>query len=894
VRNLLWAIVALMGLGCDPNLEQECGDSEDCPVGEGCYAGVCARSPDADKDVDGMTGKADGSVPDGNNNRPDGDQNDAGPGGNGGEGGNIGGQGGGGEGGIGGTGGNAGEGGGIEPDAGPGGSGGEGGIGGTPCVPSAEVCNGADDDCDNQVDENFEVGAGCESDDPGVCQAAGMIECQPDGTAACNAEAGEPAEQEFCDGLDNDCDGQTDEGFDLGAECGNGVGACEANGVMVCGQDGRSAVCSADALPESGESCDGVDNDCDGVVDDPYVIGAECTVGDGACQAEGHRVCSADGQSWTCDADPLPPGVERCNGIDDDCDGETDEDFELGAECEEGLGICRSPGSWVCGEAGERSCRLDRRQPPLPEICDGLDNDCDGQVDNGANGPLTQDCYSGPAGTAAVGICRRGTQTCANGRFGSCMGEITPAAESCNGIDDDCDRAIDDGVPGVGTPCNTGLPGICRNGETACRGAAGIICDDSKAPAPMPEQCNGADDDCDGDIDETGCACTPGVESPCYDGPAGSAGRGLCEAGTKVCENAIGQYSACVGQVLPVPETCNGQDEDCDGMVDDGLGLGAACFAGTGACRQEGVIECDGAGGTRCSAVVGNGQAEDCNGIDDDCDGLVDEGPDGAPLTRGCYNGRPGSQDVGTCVSGVQTCSGGEFDGCIGEIIPTLELCDGRDEDCDGVVDNGYGVGARCEVGVGACLMHAYSLCSADGLSTVCPVQPGQPAEEICDGTDNNCDGTVDEGCDPTDTDEDGVPDIWDNCPAVANPNQVDVDSDGWGEACDCADNSPTQNPGQPEECDAVDNDCDGRINEGVPGCRCNDRDGDGYPDCGTSYPNGVGAPPDALVIQDNGIDQNDCADDAGAINPGAPEICLPRGQDDNCNGQIDEGLQCN
>jgi MYXO-CTERM domain-containing protein len=79
---------------------------------------------------------------------------------------------------------------------------------------------------------------------------------------------------------------------------------------------------------------------------------------------------------------------------------------------------------------------------PSAETCNGRDDDCDGRVDDG----LTRDCYTGPAGTRDRGVCRAGSQSCANGNWGACGGEVLPRAEVCNRADDDCDGRVDDGV----------------------------------------------------------------------------------------------------------------------------------------------------------------------------------------------------------------------------------------------------------------------------------------------------------------------------------------------------------------------------------------------------------------------------------------------------------------
>jgi hypothetical protein len=98
-------------------------------------------------------------------------------------------------------------------------------------------------------------------------------------------------------------------------------------------------------------------------------------------------------------------------GIDNDGDG-----YVVGCDCDDGNA---------------------NSYPSAAELCDGLDNNCDGQVDEA----LVIACGSN------VGVCQQGTQTCVNGQYGTCVGEVGPTAELCDGLDNNCDGQVDEGCP---------------------------------------------------------------------------------------------------------------------------------------------------------------------------------------------------------------------------------------------------------------------------------------------------------------------------------------------------------------------------------------------------------------------------------------------------------------
>ncbi|MEZ4435964.1 MAG: MopE-related protein [bacterium] len=126
------------------------------------------------------------------------------------------------------------------------------------------------------------------------------------------------------------------------------------------------------------ERCNGQDDDCDGRFDEDFpTLGQPCSVGQGACRADAAIVCTLDGRGVTCDAVLEAPEDERCNGTDDDCDGRVDEGTAGGACVTGDPGVC-GPGALSCVRGG-LVCVAE--QGPSREVCDGVDDDCDGATD---------------------------------------------------------------------------------------------------------------------------------------------------------------------------------------------------------------------------------------------------------------------------------------------------------------------------------------------------------------------------------------------------------------------------------------------------------------------------------------------------------------------------------
>ncbi|MBX7141849.1 MAG: hypothetical protein K1X63_12290, partial [Chitinophagales bacterium] len=726
-----------------------------------------------------------------------------------------------------------------------------------------------------------------------------------------------PGATEVCNGIDDDCDTQIDEGVqntyyadtdnDGYGSPGSSTQACTApSGYVSDNTDCNDG--DINVNPGATEVCNTIDDDCDFLIDE----GVQSTF---YADADGDGFGDLAVTTTACSA----PSGYVSNSLDCDdtqylyADGDGD-GYGAGAPV-------------ACGVSSNNDCNDGNINvhPGATEVCNGIDDDCANGIDDG----LTFTTYYADADGDGYGA-GTGASYCSNPGTGYSLtntdcndGDINVnpgATEVCNGIDDDCANGVDDGLTfttyyadadGDGYGAGSGTS-YCSN-PGAGYSLTNTDCNDGdiNVNPGATEVCNGIDDDCANGVDD-------GLTFTTYyaDGDGDGYGAG---SGTSYCSNPGAGYSLTnddcndgnAGINPAATEICgNAIDDNCNTLVDDGCtqftfyadadgdsygdpGHDTTVFVNT---PPVGFVT----NNTDCNdgnASVNPGATEVCNGIDDDCDTQIDEGVQNTYYADNDNDGYGAGSAILACTqpAGTSTNNSDCNDGS-GAINPgAQEICNsGVDDDCDGLADDadpsvtgqgtyyadadgdGYGAGAA----ILACVQPANtSVNNTDCNDGVGAINPG--ATEVCNGIDDDCANGVDDGL-------------------IFTTYYADADGDGYGAGTgtsycsnpgagysltnnDCNDGNAAVNPGATEVCNGIDDDCANGIDDGLTFTTYYaDADGDGYgAGSGTSYCSNPGA--------GYSLTNNDCNDGNAAVNPAATEVC--NGIDDNCANGIDDGL---
>lgn len=591
--------------------------------------------------------------------------------------------------------------------------------------PPAEVCDGLDNDCDSRVDEMTDGGE-CGTDE-GRCEK-GELRCIG-GVEQCRGEVG--PRDETCNCEDDDCDGEIDED-PTGELCGDGkCVACEC--IPRCdAAEEFMPVCDDGRRPEvqpSGE-CFCVVETCDSTMcaestiergdevqcapDDPSLARCLCRLG--VCTSRCDGVTCADGQ--TCNARTGRCVEDSCRGlgcpdgglcdplelecIADPCQGVSCGESELcrngvcerscaGVSCEPGQS-CRSG---ACVEHPCAGVRCNNAQLCHPERGECIANPC-----------LDEPCAAGLVCSASSGECERDP----------CFAVRCPSDQVC--MDGECLRT------------QGGGGAIDRGGaeQLLATGGGGCACRVTPGATSRPARAGGGG----------------------FGWALGLLAVGLLLRARRRRSSAALLGALCA--VLAILTSACSVDPFCIDCIDAGARAGAGGSSGNGGSGAAGQNGDSGMPGPDAGTDAGDaGDAGDggpprctdpepevCDGMDQDCDFRVDEEVESD--TNDCvqFGVCAGTRPI--CLNGAFTCRYPD------EREDDETLCDGEDNDCDNRVDEGHPtLGTACPIGVGACQVQGEWVCADNGTDLRCDGAAGDAGDEVCDGRDNDCDGMVDE-----------------------------------------------------------------------------------------------------------------------------------------------------